>query len=69
MLGIKNVYRDAHCSYADRDLFHSYRRDGESGRMASLIWFTRRMSRLWRPVWPPLPKAPGRNGRLSRIVR
>lgn len=38
-LGIQQVVRDAHCSYADRELFHSYRRDGESGRMASLIWF------------------------------
>ncbi len=39
-LGVAQIYRDSHCSYADRELFHSYRRDGESGRMASLIWIT-----------------------------
>ncbi len=38
-LGVENVFLDPHCSYADRQLFHSYRRDGDSGRMASLIWF------------------------------
>lgn len=37
-LGVQQVYRDDHCTYANRKLFHSYRRDGESGRMASLIW-------------------------------
>ena len=39
-LGVSQVYRDTHCSYADQSLFHSYRRDGDSGRMASLIWIT-----------------------------
>ncbi len=39
-LGVARIYRDAHCTFADSDLFHSYRRDGESGRMASLIWIT-----------------------------
>lgn len=32
------VYRDRHCSYRDHELFYSYRRDGLTGRMASLIW-------------------------------
>lgn len=27
------------CSYADAERFYSYRRDGQTGRMASLIWF------------------------------
>ena len=39
-LGVSQVFRDPHCTYADEALFHSYRRDGESGRMASLIWLT-----------------------------
>ncbi len=32
------VSRDPHCSFGDEELFYSYRRDGQSGRMASLIW-------------------------------
>jgi len=35
---VSRVYRDAHCSFRDDELFYSYRRDSTTGRMASLIW-------------------------------
>jgi polyphenol oxidase len=39
-LGISAVYGGDYCTYADKELFYSYRRDGEAtGRMASLIYF------------------------------
>jgi len=37
-LGIHNVYGGDLCTYSDEERFYSYRRDGETGRMASLIW-------------------------------
>ena len=37
-LGVGAVYGDAACSYAERERFFSYRRDGQCGRMAALIW-------------------------------
>ena len=40
-LGIpsEHIFGGDFCTYSDRELFHSYRRDGnQSGRMASLIW-------------------------------
>ncbi len=36
--GVERVYRVSHCTFRDRDLFYSYRRDGATGRMAALIW-------------------------------
>ena len=36
--GVAAVGRDRHCTYRDGDLFFSYRREGVSGRMATLIW-------------------------------
>ena len=36
--GVTEVTRDAHCTYRDRTLFYSYRREGVTGRMATLIW-------------------------------
>ncbi len=36
--GIANVTQSGLCSYADSKRFYSYRRDGQTGRMASLIW-------------------------------
>lgn len=36
--GIMDVYGGNYCTYADRERFFSHRRDGETGRMASLIW-------------------------------
>ena len=36
--GVDEVARAPYCSYADSDLFYSYRREAVTGRMASLIW-------------------------------
>jgi len=32
------TYGGNHCTFAEKERFYSYRRDGETGRMASLIW-------------------------------
>ena len=37
-LGVTQVYDCNRCTYADEDLFYSHRRDGVTGRMATLIW-------------------------------
>ena len=37
-LGITNVYGGEYCTYTNESLFYSYRRDGQTGRMASVIW-------------------------------
>lgn len=37
--GIKTIYGGDYCTFEDADLFYSYRRDGITGRQASLIWF------------------------------
>ncbi|KPJ68009.1 MAG: hypothetical protein AMJ43_00910 [Coxiella sp. DG_40] len=36
---IINIYDNKLCTFTDKQCFFSYRRDGETGRMASLIWF------------------------------
>ncbi|QBZ83389.1 Laccase domain protein YfiH [Hydrogenovibrio crunogenus] len=38
-LGIEQVFQSGLCSYRDQEWFYSYRRDQQTGRMASLIWF------------------------------
>ncbi len=37
-LGITSVYGGTECTFTDEQRFYSYRRDGNTGRMASLIW-------------------------------
>jgi polyphenol oxidase len=37
-LGVQRVFGGGFCTYCDRQRFYSYRRDGRTGRMASLIW-------------------------------
>lgn len=36
--GVTAIYGGTHCTYTEADTFFSYRRDGITGRMASLIW-------------------------------
>lgn len=36
--GISKVYGGEYCTFTDSEHFYSYRRDGQTGRMASLIW-------------------------------
>lgn len=37
-LGITDISGGTHCTYTEHDKFFSYRRDKQTGRMASLIW-------------------------------
>ena len=36
--GLNRIYGGEYCTYSDPDRFFSYRRDGNTGRMATLIW-------------------------------
>lgn len=36
--GVTAIYGGGICTYSDPQRFYSYRRDGETGRMAALIW-------------------------------
>ncbi len=36
--GVTRVYGGGYCTYTEHERFYSYRRDGVTGRMASLIW-------------------------------
>lgn len=36
--GVTAIYGGGFCTYTDRERFYSFRRDRETGRMASLIW-------------------------------
>jgi polyphenol oxidase len=40
-LGVRAVYGGGYCTYGDSDRFFSHRRDGVTGRMATLIWVRR----------------------------
>lgn len=37
-LGLTQIHKSNLCSYEEGSLFYSYRRDGKTGRMASMIW-------------------------------
>ncbi len=37
-LGIADVYGGTNCTFTEHDRFYSYRRDTQTGRMATLIW-------------------------------
>ena len=36
--GVEHVYGGEWCTYSDPERFYSYRRDGKTGRMGSMIW-------------------------------
>ncbi|OOF37322.1 peptidoglycan editing factor PgeF [Rodentibacter heidelbergensis] len=38
-LGITHILGGEHCTFYEKALFFSYRREGKTGRMASVIWF------------------------------
>lgn len=37
-VGVTQVYGGGECTYHDAERFYSYRRDGATGRMATLVW-------------------------------
>jgi hypothetical protein len=44
-LGVSAIYVSGRCTYSEADEFYSYRRDGKTGRMASLIWISDNVKR------------------------
>ena len=38
--GVRHIYGGGFCTVSDKQRFFSYRRDGQTGRMVSLIWMT-----------------------------
>lgn len=38
-MGVRHILGGEHCTYSEKSHFYSYRRDGVTGRMASMIWF------------------------------
>ena len=37
-LDVNNVYGGIRCTFTEHEQFYSYRRDRQTGRMATLIW-------------------------------
>ena len=41
-LGIKHIFGGDRCTFNEESAFFSYRRDGQTGRMASMIWLNKK---------------------------
>lgn len=41
-IGVKYISGGEHCTVKEKEHFYSYRRDGQTGRMASLIWLNKK---------------------------
>jgi len=39
-LGVTNIYGETLCTFSNPNQFFSFRRDGDTGRMASMVWIT-----------------------------
>ena len=39
-LGVSSVYQSGACTFESENAFYSYRREAQTGRIATLIWFT-----------------------------
>jgi hypothetical protein len=39
--GVRSIHGGGECTFTDTQRFYSYRRDGDTGRLASLIWLSR----------------------------
>ena len=37
-VGVKNIYGGGRCTFTEADDFYSFRRDGKTGRVGSLVW-------------------------------
>jgi len=46
--GVQEVYGGRYCTMSDPERFFSYRRDGATGRMASLLWLDSDEARAWK---------------------
>jgi copper oxidase (laccase) domain-containing protein len=40
--GVENIYGGGYCTYTDSSRFFSYRRERDSGRMATAVWLAHR---------------------------
>ena len=47
--GVQNIYGGEHCTFSEKEKFYSYRRDGETGRMATINLDGRVNAGMWSP--------------------
>ncbi len=44
-MGILAVYQSGICTYEQKKTFYSYRRESQTGRMATLLWFKKNLDK------------------------